>query len=380
MPFFAHPDILWINAGPSQLSNNVWNIYEYHGEQRNIHLFKYPPLAYFVLGINFFVVKPLLHKTDYFDNISDIHSYNEWFEYSGIFQSLFFLKVIFLLADAGTAILLCNIFKEKSKQIVKYWALSPFAVYAIFMYGQFDIIPVAMIIVSLYFFKIEKYEYSFLFLGIGGMLKHFPFMILPVLFISVPVKFWKKCIFALIAILPYIILSIAYLNTKSFIDDVILNSAGYLSSMKIFAGGYGIILILNFVLTFFFNFDRFYAFIKFGYLTLIWYLICSEFHPQFIIWVIPFIYFLINSKNRKYYYLLILMYFVYINNWGRNSTWILFMPLDLELTLLPSINSAISNYFNYEIIVKISKYCMNCLLIIFLFSNLRSFNKKKAYV
>ena len=156
IPFFTHPDIVWINAGPSQLSNRVWNIYDYHGDSQNIHLFKYPPLTYFILGINYIAIKPFLHNTQYFDNFKDFNTFNDWMENPEIFQSLFFLKIIFLFADATIGFLLYFTFKENSCNAVKYWALSPLALYSVFMYGQFDILPAALIIGAIFLFRKKK--------------------------------------------------------------------------------------------------------------------------------------------------------------------------------------------------------------------------------
>ncbi|HPN32018.1 MAG TPA: hypothetical protein PKY81_13790 [bacterium] len=380
MPFFAHPDIVWINAGPSQLSNRIWNIYSHHGDGQNIHLFKYPPLTYFILGINYFAFKPFLHNIEYFDNLKDFNTFNDWMINPGIFQSLFFLKLIFLFADAAIGFLLYFTFKENYNTTIKYWALSPLALYSVFMYGQFDILPAAFIIGAIFLFRKERFEYCFLLLGIGGMMKHFPFLTLPVFLLCVPCGFGKKIVLSAISIFPYIFLSLPFLNSRSFIEDVFINSSGYLTSMRYFLAGYIAIIFINFITTFFFKVDRFYCLIKFSYLILSYYLICSEFHPQFIIWIAPLIYVLINESNRKYYYLFIIAYFIYINNWGRNSTWILLNPLDSELTLMPSINAVIEKFANYELIIKSAKYIINILLVVFLFSKIKiSKTIKKKY-
>ncbi|HPP87041.1 MAG TPA: hypothetical protein PLM75_04165, partial [bacterium] len=68
-------------------------------------------------------------------------------------------------------------------------------------------------------------------------------------------------------------------------------------------------------------------------------------------------------------FLLIPVYFIYITYLGVNSTNKILIPLNNDLTALPSINSIISHIFkiNYDKIIFISKWLFNFLLLIFFF-------------
>jgi len=367
MPFFAHPDIFWINAGPYHLSDGCWNIYSVHGDKSNIHLFKYPPLAYYLLGLNITIVKPLIHSPDFFANLSDIHSYPNWFAKPGIFQSLFFLKLIYLIFDILLIYLIARLFAGYYQSaLIKFWAFSPLIIYSTYMYGQFDIIPVFFIVSALFFFKNENYDLSIAMLSIAGMLKHFPFLLLPFFLIFTPARLVVKPRLIAIAIIPYILLSTPFLTTRSFYSDVLLNSSEYLRGANAFIIIYSLLIISAFIFGRNHN-NKFRLLVSFSFLTLSAYLIAAQFHPQFIIWICPFLLiFLTEYKNYSGFYIaLIILYFIFINELGRNSTVLLLLPLDNELALLPSINSIVEKYINFESIIQLTRYLMGVIFIIY---------------
>ncbi len=371
MPFFAHPDIFWINSGPSNITNNVFNIYEFHGDNKNIHLFKYPPLAYFFLAAQHIIFKPFISDFDFFKD--DIHSYNYWFDSPNIFQNLFVLKIFYLLADIFILFFCLKISDDNDnikKNIIKFWAFSPFVFYATYMYAQFDILPTAFVFLAFYFFYKARLCSAFFCLGIASALKHFPFILLPFFLILIDRPLKYRLLYFLLCLLPYLIFLPFYISSPSFLDDVIFNSSSYITKSKIFMFGYFIILAL--CLFFKRNRQNINILISYSFIVLSLYLISvREFNPQFILWITPFFYlFAAKNKIAKYlYFLLIPVYFIYITYLGVNSTNKILIPLNNDLTALPSINSIISHIFkiNYDKIIFISKWLFNFLLLIFFF-------------
>jgi len=377
MPFFAHPDLCWINLGPAELTNNnVYNIYKYHGDEKNIHLFKYPPLAYFVLSINYFIFQKFIHPFDD-ELLKDYHSFSNWFANPKIFQSLFFIKIIYLLFDFLLLYCLLNFQISKKDSIIKYWTFSPLILYPVYMYAQFDILPTAVMMLAILFITKNKNYLGFLLLGIAGMLKHFPFVLTPILLCLANATLKEKFKLIVLCFLPYIFFSLPFLNTKSFIDDVFINSGGYLKNY-LFISGYFFLFIIALLLKK--NQQQKIeetAIIKISFATLAIYLIFSNLHPQFIVWITPFIILLCAQQKKFIYYycLIVITFFIYIQNLGRNASWLLLIPLDIELQNLPSIKTIIEHFFKIQWLFPLMRWLFNLSLFYYFLLKLNPENK-----
>ncbi len=387
MPFFGHPDIFWINVGPSNLSEGILNIYKLHGDFQGTHLFKYPPLSYLLLGLNLIIFKPFLNSFFLACKIADYNLFQNWFDSSEIFQNLFFLKIHYLTADI---IIIYLLFKITSKSsVIKYWALNPLILYSVYMYGQFDILAVAFIFIGFYMYSKNKNLTAFFCISIAGMLKHFPYLLLPIFFIESPVSILKRTGYLILSIIPYFIFCIPFLSSPSFRSDVIFNSSGYLN--KYFISIYAFFLIVSAVNKII-NKNKAASLKKIinkSFFVLATYLITSEsisifinkssaFHPQFIIWLVPFFIFHISESPKmfKLYILLIFLFFLYINDWGRNATWLLLSPIDGEIALFPSVNAVISSILPVNIIMKIIKFFFSAVLIFWILTVFIAFSPR----
>ena len=382
MPFFSHPDLFWINLGPLHLNDGIFNIYEYHGDFKNIHLFKYPPLAYFILGLNLLIFKPALFSLFNLKNITDFNFFQKWYNSSDIFQNLFFLKLHYLAMDI---LLITVIFKlTKKKDIFKYWSFCPLFIYAVYMYSQFDIIPVALIFLSILLFSREKYSASCFTIGLAGMLKHFPFLLLPLFIILMQGNFLNRVKAACAGVIPYILIISLYCSSPSFMSDVLTNSSGYLSDDCFIFSYISVVIIITLIILFSKKINnRTNLLIRLSFTLLSIFLIFSkELHPQFIIWIAPFI-LIVTVSEKKYisaYVFLIIFYFIYIHYcFGRNSSWLLLCPIDNDLTMLPSAASLTAPLISAKKIITFSKIAFNIILVYLIFFYPEQKQKERSY-
>lgn len=184
MPFLYHPDIKTYNFQSSFLRKGVVDIYDYLDKNKDeLPLredFVYQPLTYFFLGSYQAVAKPFLGED--FDNWlwdASQQSVNT----IGFYRYLFILKFPYLVLDLLMGILLYAFIAEekKARQALTLWLLNPITIVIIYAYGNIDIIPVFLVMLSLLFAQKEKYFSSALILGIGASFKAYPILFLPFL-------------------------------------------------------------------------------------------------------------------------------------------------------------------------------------------------------
>ena len=90
----------------------------------------------------------------FFGNLLDQYFYDlNFLEFGFRLTSLFFdyllLVFLFLITD----------YKNKNLLLICYW-ISPITIYTIYIHGQLDIVPVSLLICSVYFIKLNKFGIS----------------------------------------------------------------------------------------------------------------------------------------------------------------------------------------------------------------------------
>ena len=98
----------------------------------------------------------------------------------------FGFKLTSLIFDFLLLIFLSFITNNKSKNllIMCYW-LSPIVIYTTFIHGQLDIIPISLLIGSLYFLKLNQYKLSGIFFALSLSSKFSMFIGLPFILIYI---------------------------------------------------------------------------------------------------------------------------------------------------------------------------------------------------
>ena len=107
-------------------------------------------------------------------------SYSQVANHPHIFRDLLVMKLPLILFDLLAALVVILIVPIKKRELAAVlWLFNPFSIYAIYGFSQFDIIPTFLVLLSLFFWRKEKFHYSYAALGLAAGVKVFPLLLLP---------------------------------------------------------------------------------------------------------------------------------------------------------------------------------------------------------
>ena len=303
MPFFTHWDLPAIYEMSHYFSyHHIFDIYSVVYNYNHWSA-DFPPLVFYTFGGYLWLIKWLMPLFDSFKHFQfNSLYYPGWVTSIQAFRYLFLLKIPYLIFDIFIGFALTHFFLDKDKKIKIFtlWMLNPVSLYITYMFGQFDVIPTALVILSLLLVKKGKISWSFLILGLAIAFKNYPlFFILPALIICGG-NFWKVVKNFFLSIFPYFLSILPFIGNLTFRDPVLLNSriTSYFFKSEITIGQ-GDSLVPFFII---YSLVIFYFLTKrlkkinilnnliFSY-TIILLLFFSfiYFHPQWILWLLPFL-------------------------------------------------------------------------------------------
>jgi len=335
-PFFYHPDIKSQNFHFQFLSQGKINIYKYIDENKqNLpyqDTFNYLPLTYLGFGIGQTLLRPFL-PPDFFTWINDWGP--EQNNYPNLFYFMLILKIPYIFFDLGIGYLLYILY---GKKILNIWLFNPFSLYLVYVLGNFDIVPVFFSLLSFYFLKKSKNTIAFIFLGMATALKLYPLLFLPFFILynrpNIKIIFNRTLSF----LLPLIISIIPFIFNPFFIQSF----SGSGLSQKILEYKYMSIPLYP-LIYFIILINYFLSKKKVIEKTFLWlflaFIILVDFHPQWLLWFLPFILLpVLKTKSNIIIFIIIiilsLLYVVLINDqflfWGH------FIPIDLDYINLTS--------------------------------------------
>lgn len=270
-----HPDIAALSAGGQFVtSGHILNLYDYSS---NALVLNYPPLIYWLFGLFNFLFS---------GNVS-------------------LLKLSYLFFDISIAFLLSKIVDPKKTFLAfSLWIFNPVSLYSTYMMGQFDIIPTFFTILAIYLISKEKLSWAAIALGGGIAFKLYPiFLLIPLILLGKGI--WVKIKLLILAGLPYIISILPYFPSAEFRSTALFANQ---SSKSLYAnipvsGGESILLFPAFLIIFYLYIlrrtDKF-PFWKLYLVPLMLFFIFTHYHPQWLIWVTPFLILdLVNEKFRN---------------------------------------------------------------------------------
>lgn len=227
MPISAHSDLFFINSFPNLLvTQNVFDIYSYIKENISDARFSYyPPLTYYTFAF-FQLIYQFFSSSfsSWMVNLVDLYlsSFNgqaaDFIKAAAnphIFRDLFLGKSPYLLFDFAAFLVLINFVKRRliKKAAIFIWLFNPVSLYAIYMMGQFEIIPAFLVLLG--FFVLRKNpSLGILTLGIAAAFKNYAFLfILPTILIYGHT--WReKAKLLVISFAPYFLFLIPTLITS----------------------------------------------------------------------------------------------------------------------------------------------------------------------
>lgn len=366
IPFFFHPDIKTIYYLSHFLSDGVFNIYQFIGanpDKAMLGPFVYPPLAYFLFGLIFIPTKFL--AGDGFLNW--LGSGNTLVGVDHIFRFLFLIKLPAVMSHIISGIVLVKILRENKLFLPTHsddnipvialllWFFNPISIYVIVMMGQFDGIPALFTLLALFYAKKKPYLSSLL-LGLGGAIKTYPLLLLPFLIITSESDWVKKLKLTAVGVMSYLFFIIPYLGTSEFYQDTLVSGLSQRLLLADIPIGYNekisiipLLLILIFLYSCLHDFGKSRELFKYFLAVPLLILGFSHFHPQWVIWALPFIILAVSSLKD-----LTVSGVLMTAGWigtvllfdDKFLTWGLLSPLDTGVFFLPSIPGLIGKYMD----------------------------------
>lgn len=260
-----HPDTVAFYLGGREVaSGHILNLYDFSS---NLAVFNYPPLIYWFHG--------LFHLVS--------------------FSNYGFVKLPYLIFDLLIVWVFLKIFPQgSSKLAIGLWMFNPVALFATYMMGQFDIIPTFFTLLSVYLISKNKLDYAALALGSGVAFKLYPiFLLIPLMILGK--SYMEKFKLAVLALFPYLVSIIPYLPSHNFRSMALFASQ---SSKSLYAnipisGGEAILLFPVSLLIFYLLIRRKVLnklfFWRIYTVALLLFFIFTHYHPQWLIWITPFL-------------------------------------------------------------------------------------------
>ncbi len=275
-----HPDSLAFKLGGELVaSGKILNLYDF--SDPNVAVLNYPPAIYWFHGIFHFLL-------------------------AGFLSPNLYVKLPYLIFDLLTAFVLLKLLPDKKKASFAFtaWIFNPINLYASYMMGQFDIIPTFFTILSIYLLSKNKLEWSAVSLGFGIAFKLYPvFLLIPLMLLGK--NYLDKLKLFLLGMTPYLLSILVYLPSHSF-RSVALFAAQ--SSKSLYAaipvsGGESILLfpaalIIFYLVVYEKKIDEL-AIWKIYSIPLLLFFILTHYHPQWLIWITPFLIISLTLEMKK---------------------------------------------------------------------------------
>jgi Gpi18-like mannosyltransferase len=343
-----------------------------------------PPAIFFVLGFFYKLLLPLFPQNILNFLTSSISFTPLPFQAfslleSGIHTFLFVGKLPFFLFDFLSAFLLLHLFSDGKKALFafKLWLINPIVIAITYVYGQYDITVVFFLILSLYFLKKNKYEWSALALGIGAIFKFFTLALLPIVALgywknqgttSIVSKTIKTCYMVMFGFLPLLLIPLIYSVVPQYYESanvaippgMFLNgffgetfySQG-VAAQPFYSGIFNFLLNSSYSLQTNLTIPDFVYFIPFIYtllllsatherqlsfekifkyfaVFLLLYYAFSLFYPQWFLWIQPLFIMLLVEKPKTYkklFLMIIPLFFFYTLQSGTVLTTVIITPV-----------------------------------------------------
>lgn len=303
---------------------NIINVYDYlaglpvtHPLVKNFgvsDIFIYPPLTYFTLGSFLKIFAFIVPEKFFLDLMNGVSIY----KLSNLSFNLILFKLPYLIVDIVVAFQIAGLFDEPQKKRWAFllWLFNPVTLYATFMMGVFDIIPVLFTILALIFAKKKNLYLAAIMLSIGTAYKQYPIFLLPFL-IFAGKTFWDKVKILLCGLIPYFLTIAPYLSSSAFKYMVF----GAKSQKEFFmewmlSGAEGVYpYILGLTLIYLHSFRNKKILIDLWKYFLAFFLVLfsvTHYHPQWFLWVTPFLVIELVMNQWRNLWLLVTLLACYI--------------------------------------------------------------------
>ncbi len=307
MPFTYHSDIQPFDLAGYVISKGyTLNFYDYFPNQNRTnplkitfhdYNFNYPPAVYFSLGTIANIFSPAVGEQFRVQYLSDVKS---TFGTPKFYIHQFTLKLPYLFFDIGLSLLLLKFFETEKQRVwvMLLWVLNPLSLLSSFLMGGFDIIPTFFTVLALYLVwknnSRRNLYMAAISLGLGTAFKIYPlYLLVPLMGLT---DDWRERVkIALLSVLPYILFALPFLGSYNFRSSALLagqSTKSFYAQIPV-SGGEAIILFPAILIFFYILFLKYRVaggllWQRFLIVFLLLF-IFTHYHPQWFLWVTPFL-------------------------------------------------------------------------------------------
>jgi len=309
-------------------------------------------ITHFIHSAYLFIIKPMIPAVEKISGILlNQDTWVSWIEFNSmdyVYRVLTMFKFPYLILDIVCMFLVIRLIYDKDPErrlrVFKYWVLNPLVIFVLYIFARHDIIAIAVTIIALLLAKYGRKYWAIAVLALGIAVRFFPIMILPFMIVFLSRKKRDYAILFSIGIAGLIAIEVfshfyfgrsvifSLLNAQHF--DYILSARLDLiihDRIYLFIVAYAL-LLFSFIHQ---KQKSFALFLNYCGMAYILYVATSYFHPQYLLWSIPFLVLIFARKNTLYYYhwaqmALLMVILVY---WGDLVTKFLIAPVDIRFAL-----------------------------------------------
>ncbi|HSV94391.1 MAG TPA: hypothetical protein VLH94_00225 [Spirochaetia bacterium] len=276
-------------------------------------VFNYQPLAYILPSIVYLPFNSVIKQTgEQFMNRNWVTSQNTPFV-----PLLSLYKLPMILADLAMLWLLPMFFiKEKNKKLAQLiWAFNPIAIFVSSVMGQVDIVITLLLTAALLSYKNKKLFLSIILIALSSLIKPIGLILIPLILIPTlqNKKYLKTLALGLVGVGTYILGILPFIGSASYRYYALfaeqINKSTY-AGISIASGHDIPLFFIVYILILFLSWGKKISFRTAFGTALLSSLAFSHFHPQWLVWLTPWlIIYSIEKKNFLFYIATLLCWF-----------------------------------------------------------------------
>ncbi len=304
-------------------------------------------LTHMIHSVYLFILNSIFPVINEYSSIFlDSNTWTSWISFvssDNVFTILALFKSLYLLFDIACMFLIFRLSYDNDPEsrlnVFKFWMFNPVVIFVLYLFARHDIIGVFATLVALMLAKKGRKYWSIIILALAIALRFFPIMILVPLIIYLARS--KKDYIILTSIGISGLAGVELFSNLYFGKSLIfslLNTQhfNYILSAKldlIIHDRIFIFIVAYFLIVFSFAHAKKKSFdllINYGAIIYLAYIALCYFHPQYVLWTIPFLVIIFARKRMMSYYHwiqfgLLMVVLIY---WGDLVTKFVFAPID----------------------------------------------------
>lgn len=288
----------------------------------------------------------------------------QWLSFAGdnqVFRMLSVIKFPYFIFDLACAFLLLRFTKDTKTnlKVFKHWMINPVVIFVTYIFARFDVVPLFITILALYFAMKDRKYISIFLLVISIVMRFFPVLILPFLIIYLAKSKKDYVIFSLLGISGLLALEVGsrllfgssalfkLLNSQHFTFLIALQWGMEALHVRLLP----LVIFFTLIIISFFEISdkSFSNLLKYSLIAFLLWFSFGYYHPQYLLWIIPFLIFQFVENDRIFYYhiLQVLIIPFILLYWGQLVTTFLFVPIDSRFFVyFPDIVDIIRKYYS----------------------------------